>query len=161
MGIHPEGEDLRKAVKWVSGERKYHPETPVQKLVKQHLQEVIEVCRAITMLLQVHNECGDNAFQHAAAVVDARERILSALISTLATWEADGDEPDKPARCRPTELANNRVGAEAEKGITVGLRVFPLGSIDGKDPDILPIMRPDAWRPRPSIAPFTLDIIGC
>ena len=34
MGIQPEGENLRKAVKWVSEERKFNPETPVMELVR-------------------------------------------------------------------------------------------------------------------------------
>ena len=34
MSIQPTGEDLKKAVKWVSEERKFNPETPVQELVK-------------------------------------------------------------------------------------------------------------------------------
>ncbi|MEA3435826.1 MAG: hypothetical protein U9R43_05125 [Thermodesulfobacteriota bacterium] len=35
MSIQPEGEDLRKAVKWVSGERKANAETSLQKLVQE------------------------------------------------------------------------------------------------------------------------------
>lgn len=34
MSIQPEGEDLRKAVKWVSQEREFNPEAPLKKLVK-------------------------------------------------------------------------------------------------------------------------------
>ena len=35
MGIQPEGEDLRKAVKWVSEERKLDQNANLQKLVQQ------------------------------------------------------------------------------------------------------------------------------
>ena len=35
MGIQPEGEDLRRAVKWVSQERKANAEANLQKLVQQ------------------------------------------------------------------------------------------------------------------------------
>ena len=35
MGIQPEGKDLRKAVKWVSQERKANPEANLQKLVQE------------------------------------------------------------------------------------------------------------------------------
>ena len=35
MSIQPEGEDLRKAVKWVSDERKYNPEAKPIKLVEE------------------------------------------------------------------------------------------------------------------------------
>ncbi|MBW2607134.1 MAG: hypothetical protein JRD05_05805 [Deltaproteobacteria bacterium] len=35
MSIQPEGEDLRKAVKWVSEERKLNPEVNLQKLVQE------------------------------------------------------------------------------------------------------------------------------
>ncbi len=34
MGIQPEGEDLRKAVKWISEERKYNPGTTIKKLIE-------------------------------------------------------------------------------------------------------------------------------
>ncbi len=33
--IEPQGEDIRKAVKWISEERKDHPETNLQKLIDQ------------------------------------------------------------------------------------------------------------------------------
>ncbi len=33
--IQPEGEDLRKAVKWISEERKYNPEAKPVKLVEE------------------------------------------------------------------------------------------------------------------------------
>jgi len=35
MSIQPEGEDLRKAVKWVSEERKANAEASLQKLVQE------------------------------------------------------------------------------------------------------------------------------
>ena len=35
MTIQPEGEDLRKAVKWISDERKYNPEAKPVKLVEE------------------------------------------------------------------------------------------------------------------------------
>lgn len=35
MSIQPEGEDLRKAVKWVSEEQKYNPETPLKALIRE------------------------------------------------------------------------------------------------------------------------------
>jgi len=35
MSIQPEGEDLRKAVKWISEERKYNPEKKLLKLVEE------------------------------------------------------------------------------------------------------------------------------
>ncbi len=35
MSIQPEGEDLRKAVKWVSEERKFNPDKTLQKLVEE------------------------------------------------------------------------------------------------------------------------------
>ena len=35
MTIQPTGEDLRKAVKWVSEERKYNPEKEVKKLIEE------------------------------------------------------------------------------------------------------------------------------
>ena len=35
MPVQPEGEDLRKAVKWISEERKYNPEAKPVKLVEQ------------------------------------------------------------------------------------------------------------------------------
>jgi len=34
MSIQPEGEDLRKAVKWISEEHKYNPETKYSKLIE-------------------------------------------------------------------------------------------------------------------------------
>lgn len=34
MGIQPEGEDLRKAVKWISEERKYNPGTTIKALIE-------------------------------------------------------------------------------------------------------------------------------
>ena len=34
MSIQPEGEDLRKAVKWVSEERKYNPERSLKELIE-------------------------------------------------------------------------------------------------------------------------------
>ena len=35
MPVQPEGEDLRKAVKWISDERKYNPEAKPVKLVEE------------------------------------------------------------------------------------------------------------------------------
>jgi len=35
MGIQPQGEDLRKAVKWVSDERKYHPGKDSKTLIEE------------------------------------------------------------------------------------------------------------------------------
>ena len=35
MPVQPEGEDLRKAVKWISEERKYNPEAKPAKLVEE------------------------------------------------------------------------------------------------------------------------------
>jgi hypothetical protein len=35
MGIQPTGEDLRKAVKWVSAERKYHPEKELKAVIQE------------------------------------------------------------------------------------------------------------------------------
>ena len=35
MTIQPKGEDLRKAVKWVSGERKYNTEKEVKALIEE------------------------------------------------------------------------------------------------------------------------------
>ena len=35
MPIQPEGEDLRKAVKWISEERKYNPDAKPVKLVEE------------------------------------------------------------------------------------------------------------------------------
>jgi len=35
MTIQPKGEDLRKAVKWVSEERKYNPEKEVKELIEE------------------------------------------------------------------------------------------------------------------------------
>lgn len=35
MSIQPEGEDLRKAVKWISEERQANPETGVMQLVEK------------------------------------------------------------------------------------------------------------------------------
>ena len=35
MTIHPKGEDLRKAVKWVSEERKYNKEKKLQALIEE------------------------------------------------------------------------------------------------------------------------------
>ncbi|MGD8769960.1 MAG: hypothetical protein PVJ20_12335 [Desulfobacterales bacterium] len=35
MTIQPKGEDLRKAVKWVSGERKYNPEKELKSLIEE------------------------------------------------------------------------------------------------------------------------------
>ena len=37
MSIQPDGEDLRKAVKWISEERKYNPE-------KKHIKLIEEAC---------------------------------------------------------------------------------------------------------------------
>ena len=34
MGIQPEGEELRKAVKWISEERKYNPGSSIKKLIE-------------------------------------------------------------------------------------------------------------------------------
>ena len=33
--VQPEGEDLRKAVKWISEERKYNPQTRLSKLIEE------------------------------------------------------------------------------------------------------------------------------
>lgn len=33
--VQPEGEDLRKAVKWISEERKYNPESKLAKLIEE------------------------------------------------------------------------------------------------------------------------------
>ena len=33
--VQPEGEDLRKAVKWISEERKYNPEAVTSKLIEE------------------------------------------------------------------------------------------------------------------------------
>ena len=33
--VQPEGEDLRKAVKWISEERKYNPEAKLSKLIEE------------------------------------------------------------------------------------------------------------------------------
>jgi len=33
--VQPEGEDLRKAVKWISEERKYDPEAQTSKLIEE------------------------------------------------------------------------------------------------------------------------------
>jgi hypothetical protein len=33
--VQPEGEDLRKAVKWISEERKYDPEAKTSKLIEE------------------------------------------------------------------------------------------------------------------------------
>ena len=33
--VQPEGEDLRKAVKWISEERKYNPEAKSSKLIEE------------------------------------------------------------------------------------------------------------------------------
>ncbi|MDM8551854.1 hypothetical protein QUF72_17355 [Desulfobacterales bacterium HSG2] len=35
MSIQPQGEDLRKAVKWVSEERKYNPEKNIKEVVEE------------------------------------------------------------------------------------------------------------------------------
>ena len=35
MGIQPESEEVRKAVKWVSEERKYSPEKSLNKLIEE------------------------------------------------------------------------------------------------------------------------------
>jgi len=35
MSIQPEGEDLRKAVRWVSEERKFEPEKSLKKIIEQ------------------------------------------------------------------------------------------------------------------------------
>ncbi len=35
MPVQPQGEDLRKAVKWISEERKYNPEAKPVKLVEE------------------------------------------------------------------------------------------------------------------------------
>ncbi len=35
MSIQPEGEDLKKAVKWVSEERKFNPEKKLKQLVEE------------------------------------------------------------------------------------------------------------------------------
>jgi len=33
--VQPEGEDLRKAVKWISEERRYNPEASLSKLIEE------------------------------------------------------------------------------------------------------------------------------
>jgi len=33
--VQPQGEDLRKAVKWISEERKYNPEAKLSKLIEE------------------------------------------------------------------------------------------------------------------------------
>ena len=35
MGIQPQGEDLRKAVKWVSEERKYNPGKEIKAIIEE------------------------------------------------------------------------------------------------------------------------------
>lgn len=35
MSVEPKGEDLRKAVKWVSEERTYHPEKKIKKIIEE------------------------------------------------------------------------------------------------------------------------------
>jgi hypothetical protein len=35
MSIQPKGEHIRNAIKWVSEERTYHPETPISKIVEK------------------------------------------------------------------------------------------------------------------------------
>jgi hypothetical protein len=35
MGVQPESEEIRKAVKWVSEERKYNPEKSLNKLIEE------------------------------------------------------------------------------------------------------------------------------
>ena len=35
MSIQPEGEELRKAVKWISEERKYNPAKEISKLIEE------------------------------------------------------------------------------------------------------------------------------
>ena len=35
MSIQPDGEDIRKAIKWISDERKYNPEAKPIKLVEE------------------------------------------------------------------------------------------------------------------------------
>ena len=35
MGIQPESEEIRKAVKWISEERKYSPEKGLNKLIQE------------------------------------------------------------------------------------------------------------------------------
>jgi hypothetical protein len=35
MSIQPQGEDLRKAVKWVAEERKFHPDKDVKALIHE------------------------------------------------------------------------------------------------------------------------------
>jgi hypothetical protein len=35
MTVQPKGEDLRKAVKWVSAERTYNPEKKVKKIIEE------------------------------------------------------------------------------------------------------------------------------
>jgi hypothetical protein len=32
--VQPQGEDLRKAVKWISDERQYNPQAPLSKLIE-------------------------------------------------------------------------------------------------------------------------------
>jgi len=39
MSIQPEGEDLRKAVKWISDERKFGPKRPLQELIEKAAME--------------------------------------------------------------------------------------------------------------------------
>ncbi|MGD9150629.1 MAG: hypothetical protein PVG40_10055 [Desulfobacterales bacterium] len=33
--VQPQGEDIRKAVKWISGERQYNPEAKLSKLIEE------------------------------------------------------------------------------------------------------------------------------
>jgi len=35
MGIQPEGEEIRKAVKWVSGERQFEPGKDLNKIIEE------------------------------------------------------------------------------------------------------------------------------
>ena len=35
MSIQPQGEDLRKAVKWIAEERKFHPDKDIGRLIRE------------------------------------------------------------------------------------------------------------------------------
>jgi len=39
MSIQPEGEDLRRAVKWISDERQHGPKRPLQELIEKAAME--------------------------------------------------------------------------------------------------------------------------
>lgn len=39
MSIHPQGEDIRQAVRWVSEERKYNPDQKIKALVRKAVEK--------------------------------------------------------------------------------------------------------------------------